>query len=259
MNKQSVTSPEIINHRKSNQTIVQFFLKKVFYKLYYLFLEKKFKRNSYDKYLNKSWNTINFNRIALVNLLLKNYSNPNYLEIGCASNSLFDSLPISKKTGVDPCSGGNIRKTSDEFFKENKETFDVIFIDGLHTYKQIRNDIINSLNCINDNGWIAMHDMLPRDWKEQHIPILTTKAWTGDVWKVAFEIIKTEGLDFKIISIDCGVGVIKVNKKNAILRDLNSELADKQFQYYFENLNKLPILDWEESMKWINVNSNNKK
>ena len=86
MNKPSVTSPEIINHRKSNQSIVRFFFKKVFFKLYYLFLEKKFKHNSYQKNLNKSWNSINFNRIALVNLLLKNYSNPEYLEIGCASN-----------------------------------------------------------------------------------------------------------------------------------------------------------------------------
>ena len=41
-------------------------------------------------------------------------------------------LILKKKIGVDPVSGGNLRMTSDHFFKENKEKFDLIFIDGLH-------------------------------------------------------------------------------------------------------------------------------
>ena len=42
--------------------------------------------------------------------------------------------------------------TSDDFFKQNKKKYDCIFIDGLHTYKQVKNDILNSIKfmiCIN--------------------------------------------------------------------------------------------------------------
>ena len=52
------------------------------------------------------------------------------------------------KIGVDPERGGNVRKTSDNFFKNNKKEFDVIFIDGLHIYEQCRKDVINSLKVL---------------------------------------------------------------------------------------------------------------
>ena len=35
--------------------------------------------------------------------------------------------------------------TSDEFFKQNEDTYDVIFIDGLHTSDAVYRDINNSL------------------------------------------------------------------------------------------------------------------
>ena len=62
---------------------------------------------------------------------------------------------------------------SDDFFKTSKDKFDVIFIDGLHTYDQVRRDVINSIKHLKEGGYIALHDMLPRNWKEQHIPIIT--------------------------------------------------------------------------------------
>ena len=247
-------SPEIISIKisKFKNNYLVYIFKRIILKVKFLILQKIYKKNSDTRKLNFDWKSKNFNRIALVNLLLKNYEDPEYLEIGCASNSLFNSIPIFKKVGVDPSSGGNVRKTSDDFFKGNKKNFDVIFIDGLHTYKQVRKDIINSINNIRGKGWIVLHDMIPRDWIEQHVPLLTNGDWTGDVWKVAFEIIKTEGLDFRMVSIDHGVGLIKVNNKKAILRDFGNELKDKQFNYYLDNFKKLPILEWNEALDWIN-------
>ena len=61
-----------------------------------------------------------------------------YLEIGCDQNQLFSKIKIQNKVGVDPSSGGNVRKTSDEFFKDNKNKFDIVFIDGLHIYNQVK-------------------------------------------------------------------------------------------------------------------------
>ena len=56
--------------------------------------------------------------------------------------------------GVDPFSGGNIRMKSDDFFLQNKQSFDCIFIDGLHEYDQVCKDLENSLNCVNEKGII---------------------------------------------------------------------------------------------------------
>jgi hypothetical protein len=186
-----------------------------------------------------------------VNLLLCKFNDPCYLEIGCASDELFNSVPTLKKIGVDPSSGGNVRKTSDDFFESNDTSFDVVFIDGLHTYEQVRRDVINSIKSLNKGGWIALHDMLPRNWLEHHVPIITQGAWTGDVWKIAFELVKTQGIEFKILKIDHGVGVIRVMDSKATLPDFKSDLLHQEFSYYFNNLKKLPIVEWKDAQDWL--------
>ena len=50
--------------------------------------------------------------------------------------------------------------TSDEFFKNNKLFFDLIFLDGLHIlHEQTMKDIDNSLNYLKKNGLIVIHDL----------------------------------------------------------------------------------------------------
>ena len=226
--------------------------------LRYYFDLKKWSYHSDDRVLDWDWTETNFSRFAVVNILINKFQNPTYLEIGCAADDLFNSvpIPIEKKIGVDPFKGGTVRKTSDDFFQANEVQFDVVFIDGLHTYEQVRRDVINSINSLKEGGWIALHDMLPRNWIEQHNPCISQGAWTGDVWKVAFELIKTEGIEFKILKIDSGVGVIKVDKSDpkkqkVELKDFRKELRHKEFSYYYDNLDKLPIIEWGNAQNWL--------
>jgi hypothetical protein len=251
-----VYSPENRSKVKKKSLIYRLipkFLRRALDSFEYKYFEFKFKSNFDPRELNWSWGGILWNRVALVNLLLSKFENPSYLEIGCASNKLFSSVHALNKVGVDPESGGTIRKSSDDFFKLNRQKFDVVFIDGLHTYSQVRQDIINSLKNLSHRkiSYIALHDMLPRNWKEQHTPVIARGTWNGDVWKVAFELIQTEGIDFRILRIDNGVGVIKVLKKNVTLKDLGNEISQKQFSYYFDNLKKLPIIEWEDAQDWL--------
>ena len=175
--------------------------------------QKKFD-NFCDTTIEINWGKIYYNRISSISLATQKFKNCRYLEIGCETNACFSSIPVINKIGVDPESGGNIRKTSDNFFKNNKKEFDVIFIDGLHIYEQCRKDIINSLKFLNRNGFIILHDMIPRTSKEENVPRLRTQEiWTGNTWKVGLELIKTKGIDFFIIIADHGVGVIKKNEK----------------------------------------------
>jgi len=252
------TSLENIPSAKRQNFLYRFsprILKKIYDKYKLMYLQNKFSYNADHREILWDWKSIQYNRIALINLLLSKFEKPKYLEIGCASNSLFNSVFAYNKVGIDPADGGTIRKTSDEFFRKNRTKFDVVFIDGLHTYEQVRKDVNNALRFLNLDkkygSWICLHDMLPGNWKEQHVPILTKGTWTGDVWKVAFELCQTQGIEFKILKIDHGVGVIKVTKKNIKLKDLTETMTNKQFPYYFDSLKNLPVTSWENSQKWL--------
>jgi SAM-dependent methyltransferase len=230
----------------------QTFLYRRLRQLKYKWLQKKYAKNSYSGSFDWDWTVINYNRVALVNLLIAKKADCAYLEIGCDTNSVFNAVPILDKVGVDPQNGGNIRKTSDEFFITNSTFFDVIFIDGLHTYDQVRRDVINAIRFLKPDGWIAVHDMLPRNWIEEHVPMVSDDDWTGDVWKVAFELSKTDGVDFRILKIDHGIAVLRLTKDRPVLADLRNELSDKKFSYLYENISALPLAEWSDAYAWLN-------
>lgn len=50
------------------------------------------------------------------------------------------------------------KSTSDKFFENNNEKFDVIYIDGSHEAPQVYKDLNNSWNCLNNNGIIICDD-----------------------------------------------------------------------------------------------------
>ena len=85
----------------------------------------------------------NFYRWDMIKFLQSKKQFKNYLEIGCDQDQLFSKINIENKIGVDPVSGGNTRKSSDDFFSTNKINFDLVFIDGLHEYDQVKKDILN--------------------------------------------------------------------------------------------------------------------
>jgi len=180
------------------------------------------------------------NRIEIINALLKkiNKKNIEYLEIGCDRNQTFDSIDVFSKTGVDPKSGGNVRLTSDLFFAGNKKKYDLIFIDGLHIYEQVINDINNSIKFINTDGYILIHDLLPKKYLEQ-TRFRMSRIWTGDVWKSSFNLIEAYPNDFKILNTDFGVGLLKVRSAKYI----NPIYSSLTYQFFKDNLKNLPIID----------------
>lgn len=250
-----IESPEIIEKRKQSRG---FFLRAISY-LLAPFVERgaalrlaslNLSRNG-DGGFDWNWGAANFNRIAITNLLVLKFEDANYLEIGCDNNTLFDSVAAKRKTGVDPSSGGTIRDTSDNFFATNTETFDVVFIDGLHTYEQVRRDVLSSIRASQVGGYIIVHDMLPSNWIEASVPPIAKGVWTGDVWKIAFELVRGTGLEFKIIAVDHGVGVIKVLEKNACIPNLNHLLHDAQFSFLKEKISTLPVTTIAEAWDWL--------
>ncbi len=212
---------------------------------------RRYRNHSDARRLNIDWKATHYNRIAIVNLLMARKPGGRYLEIGCAGDELFDAVIAAHKTGVDPERGGTLRLTSDEFFRrDDGARYDVIFIDGLHHYEQARRDVINALPRLAPGGWIALHDMFPRDWLEEHVPQISD-LWTGDVWKVAFELARSPGIDFRLIKVDHGVGVLRPLQAGAQLLDLRPILADQRFAYFYDHIGALPVLDYAAGRQWI--------
>lgn len=172
--------------------------------------------------------------------------NCKYLEIGVRDNNVFNTIPLryTQKIGVDPEKGGTHRTTSDKFFMSNKIKFDIVFIDGLHTYEQCQRDCINSMSVLKKNGIILFHDFLPNN------VIQAKTIFSGDVWKVAVELSNSRNVEFKIANIDCGVGILKLKKNWEYLKI--PELSKLTFKdFYKDYYPKLPIVNSEEAFNFI--------
>ena len=218
-------------------------------------INKKYGKFKTEITIKKNWDKINLNRIALINSaisnVLKKKKTCNYLEIGCDDNLVFNSiiLPAKFKIGIDPKKGGNYKIKSDNFFRINKKKFDVIFVDGLHHYEQCQRDVINSLNSLNKNGYLFIHDLLPLDWRMELVPRIQGK-WNGDVWKVGFELFKTNNLKFYIADMDSGVGFLKKTSDKFIYNKIHT-LKNLRFLDYLKIYKQLPLIEAEKALKII--------
>jgi hypothetical protein len=157
-------------------------------------------------------------RGTILSILRQKYNYQRYLEIGTDRDILFSMaktrFPVA--VGVDPARGGTLRMTSDEFFKQLKqnstrdsasETFDLIFIDGLHEANQVYRDVIHSLQHLSHGGTIVMHDCNP-------LGNLTLKTaipkpensfyWNGDTWKAAVAVRMLKDVEIVIVDVDQG-------------------------------------------------------
>lgn len=159
------------------------------------------------------------NRIEIINGLIKKNGYKSYLEIGVQAGHCFSQIACDSKIGVDPdqSSAATIHMTSDDFFKDNKETFDIIFIDGLHHADQVEKDILNSLMSLSEGGTIVMHDCLPTTKRMQEIPLQEQVEWTGDTWRAFLEIRRyLSDVEMCVVDCDWGCGIIKRGQQETI-------------------------------------------
>lgn len=172
------------------------------------------------------------NRIDIIQSIINKKNYTSYLEIGTYQDEVFSKISCSHKIGVDPFSGGNRRMTSDNFFFNNKDKFDCIFIDGLHHYNQVKKDLKNSINCLNENGIILIHDCLPKSLAAQAVP-RTENDWNGDVWKSLVEQRTKQNTDCYTIYADHGIGVIlkRKNRKPLVLNE--KDFKKLRFDYFY--------------------------
>ena len=216
--------------------------KKFLNKLYYIIFKERFNKKINFKFEQ------NVFRWDIIDYLNNKYSFNSYLEIGCDNDELFSKINIEKKIGVDPIKGGNVKLTSDEFFYSNKETFDCVFIDGLHEYKQVKKDIVNSLKFLNNNGIVLVHDCLPDSVSKQAVPRYRM-SWNGDVWKAIVDLRRNPNIEIFTCLVDQGIAIIQ-NKKNSNILKLNIDIEKLKFRdFYYNYFKYMRIITLEEFKK----------
>jgi hypothetical protein len=80
------------------------------------------------------------------------------------------------------------------------------------------------MKFLNEDGRIILHNMLPRHKAEESM------EFSGDVWKVAYELSISENVKFIIANIDQGVGLLKLLNNSKYIKQ--PEIKNKTFNDY---------------------------
>lgn len=190
-------------------------------------------------------------RFELINDYIRKRGYKSYLEIGVENpNNCFNHIVCDKKVSVDPylptpyvdeessealASQVTYRLTSDDFFMQNQEKFDIIFIDGLHTEEQCDKDVANALKCLNPFGCVMLHDSLPENERIQSIEAFENgEPWNGTVWKTVTKLIKTREYGIKVYYHDYGIAVIEARiDQNGVVKEYKPKEVDLDYNRDF--------------------------
>jgi len=195
-------------------------------------------------------------RFDIINYLITVNDYKSFLEIGTQAKINFTSVSVDRKVCVDPDTnaGADYQITSDEYFENNFEKFDIVFVDGLHHADFAYRDIVNSLRRLNPGGCIVVHDVIPYSYEAQVIPLqkasdLGTTPWNGDVWKSWIKL-RTERNDLVMncVNTDHGCGIIHFTNPGE-----GNFLGNFQNGYYNYNresvMNNLSLISPEDFLK----------
>jgi hypothetical protein len=205
------------------------------------------------------------NRVTVVQKIIDNKKAKTYLEIGVLAGDTFLRIKTKNKWGVDPNFEieplkkfryyfKNPFNIFNEYFSVDSDTFfakedarlagcgvDVAFIDGLHTFSQSLKDVENTLQYLNKNGVIILHDCNPMS-EAAAIPAKSisevqnmsppdfTGVWNGDVWKTIVYLRATRK-DLHVFVLDCdfGLGIITRETPENMLKYSTEEVRNLSY------------------------------
>lgn len=174
--------------------------------------------------------------------LINHFGFESYLEIGCQSDLSFAPIRVRRKIGVDPYHGGTHRMTSDAFFTQNKERFDLIFIDGNHHHDFVFRDIVNARKALTPRGIITLHDCWPPSGAYESLNRCGT-CWRALAWHR-----QDADLDIAVGNFDFGVGCI-VQRQNTNLVTLSKSL--EELRYEDKTAALMRLLDQETLRRFV--------
>lgn len=209
-----------------------------------------------------------------INEIARRVGARSYLEIGVQAGKTFFNVDIPVKVAVDPnflfdykehASGGVIfyNCTSDDFFSsvDSIPNFDIVFLDGLHTFDQTYRDFCNALLFTHDRSIIIIDDTVPNDYysslrsqsscvlrRRREAPGSTIGEWRGDVYKVTLLLTLFHGSLGFITANDEGPAQTIVWRKHGypnLSKVYPPTINQDRYELLLEYLYRLPSIDFD--------------
>lgn len=185
-------------------------------------------------------------RWDVIQLIIDKINAQSYLEIGFREDANFKNItcPLKESVDIEEC-GATYTMSSDEFFEQNTQLFDVIFIDGDHTKEQVLKDIENSLNHLSDKGVILTHDTCPNE------SFLIEPEYCYNAWE-AFDYLRRTNPNLYMSSIipiedHSGIGIIKRGSQQIYTGNPSTEWKI----YYQDRSNRMNIITTDQLLTQI--------
>jgi hypothetical protein len=133
-----------------------------------------------------------------------------YLELGYGTGDTFKNIhTLQNKFSVDIDKiEANFIGTTNDFFAQNNNKYDIVYIDACHEYSQVVKDFNNSVDVLveYEDAVIFMHDMFPdNEWQ-------TSLNESGDAYKILLYFLEND-YEFYFSRYDCGATMIFNPKK----------------------------------------------
>lgn len=149
--------------------------------------------------------------VRRLNWMLDHYDAARYLEVGVFKGLTFTEIQAERKVAVDPSFQFDVpppsqqvehhETTSDAYFSDiaGDALFDVVFLDGLHTYEQTFRDFCNTILHVHERSIIVIDDTVPNDpysaLRDQRFAVTSReqhggkgRSWHGDTYKCVLAI-----------------------------------------------------------------------
>ena len=155
---------------------------------------------------------VHLSRAAVLNGITALFPEPRYLEIGVSRGDTFFAVQAAQKVAVDPQFAFDVpvakekyqnavfhEVDSDVYFgqiAEQDQKFDVIFIDGMHTFEAALRDFSNSIEFLSQDGVIVIDDVIPNAYyaslpdhrtavrvRNHRFPDTANRSWMGNVYR----------------------------------------------------------------------------
>lgn len=190
-------------------------------------------------------------KAELINTVIKHKNYKSYLELGVGEHlwtisqircNFITSVDIAKINDVFPSFVG----TTDDFFKSNTKTFDVIYIDADHEENAVLKDFNNSVKSLSEDGIILMHDIGPLSEES------TSMYAHGTAYKAFIKIRNSNNytaFSYEFANDKDVLGFVKKRKNNNKL----SVSAPDEISYNFYESNKEEILQRKTVEEILNL------
>ncbi len=202
-----------------------------------------------------------------------------YLEVGVFRGQTFLNLTLPDMHAVDPKFLFDVapevrphrqffEMTSDAFFQNppGPKPYDLVFLDGLHTFEQTFRDLCSALVMTHAGSVIVIDDTVPSDMfammrdhgecnrmRRQHGA--TGRAWQGDVCKVVFAIHDFfPNLDFRTVIGAGNPQTVVMRRPRAAFKphwnDLEA-ISRLDFAGFQKNIGLMQQVDDDTMLQWV--------